>query len=175
MLAIEFVDQFLRKNNKVEECALKLIGIAAIIVAVKSLEDRVLSIEQVLQECEGIYDHVIIQKTERMLLLILDFNAFLPTPIDFLSYFLYLSNPKADFRIAIEKCTNFVYLCFIGKKFKRFISILIQITIFADLGLLQQQQQAFCFTLISRAKSHYMKDKNGKVSFRDFSGIKLRR
>lgn len=44
MQAIEYVDQFLRKNNRVEYCTLKLIGITAIILAAKINEDKLMSL-----------------------------------------------------------------------------------------------------------------------------------
>lgn len=45
MQAIVFVDTFLRFNAKVEECTLRLIGITAILLAVKLNEDRLLSVD----------------------------------------------------------------------------------------------------------------------------------
>jgi hypothetical protein len=44
MQAIYFIDHFLRRNNRVEICTLQLIGIAAVILAVKINEDRILSL-----------------------------------------------------------------------------------------------------------------------------------
>ena len=97
MQAILFVDMFLRKNNKVERCTLKLIGIAAILVAVKLNEDRLLSVRQAAAECNGDYDEDMIIKTERIILVQLDFKINVPTPMDFIQFFLYLSDSSFDF------------------------------------------------------------------------------
>jgi hypothetical protein len=45
MQSIAFVDAFLCRNAKVEECTLRLIGITAIFLAVKINEDRLLSVD----------------------------------------------------------------------------------------------------------------------------------
>ena len=56
MQAILFVDQFLKRNRKVEPCTLKLVGIAAIMIAVKMNEDKLLSFRQGAAECDCMYD-----------------------------------------------------------------------------------------------------------------------
>ena len=68
MQAIYFVDQFLRKNDKVEECTIQLVGIAAIILAVKINEDKLLSLMQGSMECGGVYTPQMIEKTEKTML-----------------------------------------------------------------------------------------------------------
>ncbi len=40
-----YVDLFLSRSMKVEQCTMKLVGIASILVAVKLNEDRLLSID----------------------------------------------------------------------------------------------------------------------------------
>ena len=62
---------------------MKLVGIAAILVAVKLNEDRVLSIDQCVRECDHLFDEMMIVKTERILLVLLDFRMNLTTAIDF--------------------------------------------------------------------------------------------
>ncbi len=118
MLAILYVDQFFRKNNRVEYVTLRLIGIAAIILAVKLQEEHFLSVDQGVLECNGDFNNIMIQKTERMLLLVLDFKTCLPTPIEFTQFLLYLSAPTFDFKDLISECINFIYLSMLGKKFK---------------------------------------------------------
>jgi hypothetical protein len=73
MQAIYFIDQFLRRNNKVEVCTLQLIGIAAIVLAVKINEDRLLSLEQAAYECNMNYTPQMIVKAESSMLLHLEF------------------------------------------------------------------------------------------------------
>jgi len=97
MQAIYFTDSFLRKNNRVEVCTLQLIGIAAIILAVKINEDRILSLQQGEFECNNNYSTEMIEKTERTMLLLLEFQTNLPTPMDFLQFLLYTSNQNFDF------------------------------------------------------------------------------
>ena len=80
-------------------------------------EDRCLSMWQGVGECNGDYDVSMIQKTERMMLLLLDFRTNLPTPMDFLQFFLYLSDSAFDFTAIVSECLNFAYVCLIGKKF----------------------------------------------------------
>ena len=110
-----FVDLFLRKNAKVEQCTLKLIGIASILVAVKINEDKLLSIEQCVKECNGDYSHEMIVKSERVLLVLLNFKMNLSTAIDFVQFFLYLSDPNFDFSEIINDCLSFVYISMMGK------------------------------------------------------------
>lgn len=110
-----FVDLFLRKNSRVEQCTLKLIGMASILVAVKINEDRLLSIDQCVKECNGDYSHEMIIKTERILLVLLDFRMNISTAIDFVQFFLYLSDPKFDFSEIINECLSFIYISMMGK------------------------------------------------------------
>jgi hypothetical protein len=57
----------------VEVCTLQLVGIAAVILAVKINEDRLLSLQQGEFECNNNYSAAMIEKTERTLLLHLEF------------------------------------------------------------------------------------------------------
>lgn len=84
MQAIIYLDIFLRKNKKVEFVTLKLVAISCIIIAVKMNEDKLLSMSQGAQECDFIYDPEMIQKTEKIVLITLDFKLNLPTPLDFI-------------------------------------------------------------------------------------------
>jgi hypothetical protein len=83
-------------------------------------EDRLLNLEQGVIECQGEYSIDMIAKTERMMLLLLDFMTNLPTPLDFIQYFLYLSHSTFDFSVFINECLSLVYFSLIGKKFKRY-------------------------------------------------------
>jgi len=62
---------------------MKLVGIASILVAVKLNEDKLLSIEQCVKECNSDYTHDMIIKTERILLVLLNFRMNISTSIDF--------------------------------------------------------------------------------------------
>ena len=68
MQAIYFVDQFLRTNDRVELCTIQLVAIAAIIVAVKINEDKILSFMQGAIECGNVYTPEMIEKTEKTML-----------------------------------------------------------------------------------------------------------
>jgi hypothetical protein len=92
MQAIAFVDMFMSRSNKVESCTLKLIGITAILMAVKINEDRFLSVDQGVCECDSHFPKEMILKTERVMLIKLDFRTNVPTAYDFLQFFLYLSD-----------------------------------------------------------------------------------
>jgi hypothetical protein len=109
------VDLFLRKSSKVEQCTLKLVGIAAILVAVKINEDKLLSIDQCVKECNGDYSPDMIVKTERILLVLLDFRMNLSTAIDFVQFFLYLSDPTFDFSEIVSDSLSFIYISMMGK------------------------------------------------------------
>ena len=109
------MDLFLRKSAKVEQCTLKLVGIAAILVAVKLNEDRVLSIDQCVRECDSLFDELMIVKTERILLVLLDFRMNLTTAMDFVQFFLHLSDPAFDFQDIINDCLSFIYISLMGK------------------------------------------------------------
>ena len=63
---------------------MQLLGISALILSVKLNEDRYLSMRQGAEECNNIYSVEMIEKTERMILLLLQFNTNLPTPMDYL-------------------------------------------------------------------------------------------
>ena len=115
MQAILYVDLFLRKNNRVEVCTLKLIGIAAILIAVKINEDRMLSVEQCSKECNFDYTQQMIVKTERIMIMLLDFKTNLPTCMDFLQFLLYLSDQTFDFGEIINECLSFIYVSMMGK------------------------------------------------------------
>jgi hypothetical protein len=56
-----------------------------------------------------------ILKTERILLVQLDFKMNIPTPMDFLQFFLYLSDSTFDFTEIINECLSFVYVSMMGK------------------------------------------------------------
>lgn len=56
-----------------------------------------------------------IEKTERTMLLHLEFYTNVPTPMDFLQFLLYLSNQNYDFYPIIHDCLSFVYVSLIGK------------------------------------------------------------
>jgi hypothetical protein len=56
-----------------------------------------------------------IKKTETTILLYLEFQTNVPTPIDFIQYLLYLSNQNYDFEPIMNGCLNFVYVALIGK------------------------------------------------------------
>ena len=114
MQAIIYVDLFLRKNKRVEECTLRLIGIAAIFVAVKINEDRLLSVDQCVRECNCDYTSEMIKKTERMLLILLNFKTNLPTSMDFVQFFLYLSDDTFEFTDLINECLSFIYVSLMG-------------------------------------------------------------
>lgn len=62
---------------------MRLIGITAIFLAVKINEDRLLSVEQCVKECNSDYSADMIVKTEKILLLTLNFKTNLPTALDF--------------------------------------------------------------------------------------------
>jgi hypothetical protein len=115
MQAISFVDLFMSRSNKVEPCTLKLIGITAILMAVKINEDRFLSVEQGVCECENDYSKEMILKMERVMLIKLDFRTNMPTAFDFLQFFLYLSDQDFDFSEIIMQCLSFIYVALIGK------------------------------------------------------------
>jgi hypothetical protein len=122
MQAIHYIDQFMRKNSHVEECTLRLIGMAAIIIAAKVNENVLLNLDAGERECNYEYDMSMIAKTERMMLLLLNFHTDLPTVIDFLQLFLYLSQPNFDFSELIIECLSLAYFSLLGKKFKRYIN-----------------------------------------------------
>ena len=115
MQAILYVDTFLKRNRKVEACTLRLVGIAAIIIAVKMNEDKLLSMRQASHECDSLYDVDMLQKTEKIILVQLDFKLNLPTPLDFLQFFLYVSDSSFDFSEIISECMNFAYVGLMGK------------------------------------------------------------
>lgn len=90
---------------------------AAILISVKVNEDKLISIAQCVQECNFDYDDQMIIKTERMMLLLLNFDTNVPSPIEFIQFLLYLSDQTFDFSEIINECHSFVYVSFIGKKF----------------------------------------------------------
>ena len=90
-------------------------GIASILVAVKLNEDRLLSIEQCAKECNGDYTHDMIIKTERILLVHLNFKVNISTALDFAQFFLYLSDPAFDFTDIINDSVNIMYIAMMGK------------------------------------------------------------
>lgn len=55
-----------------------------------------------------------IEKAEKALLLYLGFQINNPTVLDFIQYFLYLSNSQFDFYPIINESLSFVYVSLIG-------------------------------------------------------------
>lgn len=78
-----YLDQFMAKNDRVEHCTLRLIAVAAVLVAVKLNEDRLLSVQQCVKECNFDYTPEMVIKTERLLMMNLNFKLNYPTAIDF--------------------------------------------------------------------------------------------
>ena len=115
MQAIAYVDTFLRLNQKVEECTLRLVGVSAIFLAVKINEDRLLSVDQCVRECNNDYSAEMIIKTEKILLLNLNFKTNLPTALDFAQFFLYLSHETFDFSDLVNESLSFIYVALLGK------------------------------------------------------------
>lgn len=115
MQAILFTDQFMRKSDKVEQVTLKLVGIASILVSVKLNEDRMLSVMQCIKDCNGDYSQEMIIKTEKLLLIYLNFKMNVPTAFDFVQFFLYLSDPKFEFSEIINESLSFIYVSLMGK------------------------------------------------------------
>lgn len=56
-----------------------------------------------------------IEKIEKSMLFLLDFRTNIPTPIEFIQYFLYLSNPDFDFSNMIFESRTYAYVSLIGK------------------------------------------------------------
>lgn len=58
-----------------------------------------------------------IQKMEKVMLLNLDFKTNLPTAMDFLQFFFYMSLSDAgfDFSEIIQECLSFIYVAIMGK------------------------------------------------------------
>lgn len=94
---------------------MKLVGMASILVAVKLNEDKLLSIEQCVKECNGDYTHDMIIKTERILLVLLNFRMNISTAIDFVQFYLHLSDPSFDFTEIISDSLSFIYISMMGK------------------------------------------------------------
>ena len=113
--AILFLDHFMRKSDRVEYCTLRLIAIASVLVAVKLNEDRLLSVHQCVKECNNDYSAEMIVKTEKLLLVYLNFKMNYPTAIDFVQFFLYLSDPKFEFTELINESLSFIYVSLMGK------------------------------------------------------------
>ena len=118
MQSILFLDYFMRKSDRVEYCTLRLIAIASILVAVKLNEDRLLSVNQCVKECNNDYTSEMIIKTERLLLVYLNFKINFPTAIDFVQFFLYLSDPKFEFNDIINESLSFIYVSLMGKYYE---------------------------------------------------------
>jgi hypothetical protein len=120
MQAIYFADHFILNNSKVEVCTLQLIGIAAILVAVKINEDRLLTFQQAVMECANGFTIEMIEKTERIMLLQLEFQTNVPTPMDFIQFFLCISNPNFSFNDIIQEAKNYSYVALIGTSIQIF-------------------------------------------------------
>jgi hypothetical protein len=56
-----------------------------------------------------------IDKTEKTMLQLIQFQTNFPTPMDFIQYLLYLSNQNYDFTDVIHECLSFTYVSLIGK------------------------------------------------------------
>jgi hypothetical protein len=110
-----YLDHFMRRSDRVEYCTLRLIAIAGVLVAVKLNEDRLLSVSQCVKECNNDYTPDMIIKTERLLLVYLNFKMNYPTSIDFVQFFLYLSDPKFEFNEIINESLSFIYVSLMGK------------------------------------------------------------
>lgn len=110
-----YLDHFLSKSDRVEDCLLRLIAVAAVLVAVKLNEDRLLSLQQCAKDCNFEYSPEMIIKTERLLLVYLNFKMDYPTAIDFAQYFLYLSDPRFEFSEIINESLSFIYVSLMGK------------------------------------------------------------
>jgi hypothetical protein len=54
-------------------------------------------------------------KTEKILLLTLNFKTNLPTALDFTQFFLYLSDDKFDFGDLVDESLSFIYVALLGK------------------------------------------------------------
>lgn len=74
-----------------EPCTLQLVGIASLILAVKMNEDKVFPLEMGAQECNNIYTAEMIEITERTILALMKFKLDVPTVLDFIQFFLYLT------------------------------------------------------------------------------------
>ena len=57
-----------------------------------------------------------IEKTERIMLLQLEFHTNIPTPIDFLQLLLQIYNKDFDFSEIILECLNYSYVSLIGNE-----------------------------------------------------------
>ncbi len=54
-------------------------------------------------------------RTERILLVLLDFKMNFPTAMDFAQFFLYLSDARFDFSEIINDSLSFIYVSLMGK------------------------------------------------------------
>jgi hypothetical protein len=115
MQAISFTDHYLKNHPRVEVCTLQLVGISSVILSVKLNEDRYMSMEQGAMECGGCYTTEMIEKIEKSILYLLQFRTNIPTPIDFIQYFLILSNKEVDFSDMILECRSYAYVSLLGK------------------------------------------------------------
>jgi hypothetical protein len=66
-------------------------------------------------ECGGVYTPEMIEKIEKSILYLLQFRMNIPTPIDFIQYFLVLSNKECDFSDMILECRSYAYVSLLGK------------------------------------------------------------
>lgn len=66
-------------------------------------------------ECDNNYTPKMIEPIEKLILLKMEFKTNDPTPMDFLQYFLYLSNETFDFSGIIEEAKCYSYVAIIGK------------------------------------------------------------
>lgn len=73
---------------------------------------------QASMECNYDYDEEMIIMTERMMLILLNFQTTIPTPCEFIQLMLYLSDASFDFSDIVNECLNLVYVAMLGKKFK---------------------------------------------------------
>jgi hypothetical protein len=62
-----------------------------------------------------------IEKIEKSMLFQLDFRTNTPTTIEFINYFLYLSNPMFDFSSLVFDTRVYAYISLIGKLKLKFI------------------------------------------------------
>ncbi len=97
MLAISYIDKFLESFENLALDHLQLVGITAVILAVKMNEQCFLSVQTAIQDCDGIYSVDNIERCEMIMLQLLSFKMNMPIPFDIAYYMLQLANDDFDF------------------------------------------------------------------------------
>lgn len=120
LLAIEYMDNYLLHtlNAKIE--IYQLVGIVALMLAVKMQEDVVLTQEQANMECKFLYSVQMMQMVELDMIKKLSYNLNLPTSLDILLQLLYLDDEgqlaSIDKSLHIQNLVSqalpIIYLCF---------------------------------------------------------------